>query len=313
MTGAMAGSTAILFRKPTDGLDVLTLTVNNNCNLDCPHCYLQYSGPTEVIDRLLVREVARARYRHLAIVGKEPLLDRASAANCENLIARCTARKKSCSIITNGFGLRLLSAEALAQLAWVDVSLDGGPATYGRYRRGSYGKLVQIVGAAARLGLATLNGLFTLSSETAPFVRDMMAVTNDAPWDRLVFSPYAVVRSQGVQRVAGLPLERVFDALADCESFVRESRAVLLLGADAGVEDGLSYGEVEALLKERGLVEKTIHVPHDPLLLGYLRLTYDGYVLTPYQSLHPAEYRSVGRQLTAYSSLERAYRVLRAG
>ena len=31
---------------------------------------------------------------------------------------------------------------------------------------------------------------------------------------------------------------------------------------------------------------------HDPLLLGYLRLTYYGFVMTPYQSLHPADYRT---------------------
>ena len=123
MTGAMAGSTATRFAVPRDQLDVLTLTINNSCSLDCPHCYLRYDGPARLIDRGLVEEVFRARFRHLAVVGKEPLLDPSSAAVCEDLIYGCDRSGKSSSIITNGFGLRLLSPTALAALSWVDVKL----------------------------------------------------------------------------------------------------------------------------------------------------------------------------------------------
>lgn len=312
MTGAMAGSTALQFRTPRETLDVLTLTINNSCNLDCPHCYLRYDGPSQLIDRSVVELVAKAQFRHLAVVGKEPLLDAASAAVCEDLVGQCRAVNKSCSLITNGFGLRLLSAETLAALAWVDVSLDGGPTTYGSYRRGSYPKLVRLVRHAIEAGLTTVNGLFTLSSTTLPYLEDMMAVEAELPWNKLVFSPFSAVRSHGIQRVGVTPLRKMLGELAKCESFQASSRAVLLLGADAGASEGLEFQQVEELLRGLGLDRKTTHVSCDPLILGYLRVTYDGFVMTPYQSLHPAAYRESTRLLRDYPSLDQAYRFLRA-
>jgi len=312
MTGAMAGSTAIRFGVPRGRLDVLTLTINNSCNLECPHCYLQYDGPSRLIDQSLLAEVVAAQYRHLAVVGKEPLLDLKSARICEELIQRCSETHKSCSIITNGFGLHLLSAKALSELAWVDVSLDGGPMSYPDYRRGSFSKLTRLVRAALESGLGLVNGLFTLSSATLPFLEDMLAVEAVLDWARLVFSPFATVRSHGKQWVEPLSVSTLLHSLADCASFMNSTKSVLLLGADAGADEGLSFADVEALLGELLLAEKTTHVAHDPLLLGYLRLTYDGFIMTPYQSLHPAEYRATARPLKDYNSLDEAYALLRA-
>jgi MoaA/NifB/PqqE/SkfB family radical SAM enzyme len=48
MAGAIAG-TAILNCKLQSALDTVALTINNSCNLHCPHCYLQYDGPNESI------------------------------------------------------------------------------------------------------------------------------------------------------------------------------------------------------------------------------------------------------------------------
>src|SRR5688500_15997163 len=116
MGGVVAGS-AVLNAKVAGKLHTVTLTVNNRCNLHCPHCYLQYDG----IDRLIAPEAIDYLFdrpsslRHVAIVGMEPLVTRRSVEVCGTIIHRAKQAGITVSLITNGINLPWLQ-ESIEQL-----------------------------------------------------------------------------------------------------------------------------------------------------------------------------------------------------
>ncbi len=310
MTGAMAGSTVLHFDERTDTLRVVTLTVNNLCNLRCPHCYLQYDGDSDCISDDLARLVTEADYEHLAIVGKEPLVNRTAAKRCQDLITRAAATGKSVSLITNGLGLAYLPAQVLSDLAWIDVSLDGGPSTYAMYRGASYSRLSRNLNWLFGNGFEEVNALNTLSYSNIGAVDDMMLAGDEFPFKRILFSPYVETLNQGSNSAAFLPLETLCSALRGSEQFLASIRASLILGAHTYSQFGVSRNQIDGLLRRHFLHDKTVIVNDDPLNLGILRVTYDGLVLTPYESLHTAKYLQVGRSLTSPGELSRHYRRL---
>lgn len=312
MTGAMAGSTAIHHNQRADRLKVITLTINNKCNLSCPHCYLQYDGPELMVAPTLIDAVIESSAQHIAIVGKEPLVDSRSAELTAQLIERASARGKSVSLVTNGLGLNHLSPTSAAALAWIDVSLDGGPDTYARYRRASLTRVLRNVNACLGSGARSVNALHTLSSENISQVDDMMSVSALAEWNTIIFSPYVEVRNHGRNATSPVPLSDILRALGQSKAFCRNKKAILLLGKDSYLEQGLDDLHVARLAEIHGLSGKVIQIAHDPLRLGYIRLTYDGYVMTPYESLHPADYRGFATPLSNYASMEVAYDSLTA-
>jgi MoaA/NifB/PqqE/SkfB family radical SAM enzyme len=312
MTGAMAGSTATLHRAISDQLRVITVTINNRCNLSCPHCYLQYSGPSHCIDAATIEAISRSCARHVAIVGKEPLVDTASVALTEQIIQTCAAHGKSISLITNGLKLHRLSDAALAALDWIDISLDGGSATYSTYRRGNFGRVIDNVKSSLARGARAVNALHTVSTANLDAIEDMMAVASLANWSKIIFSPYAEVRNAGTNATSPVPCATLLASLSASQAFRVHSPACLLLGKSAFSDQGLSDGDVAKFVQKAGLVGKVIQVEEDPIRLGYIRITYDGYVMSPYQSLHPAEYRSSAKPLDQYSSIDAAYEHLRA-
>jgi len=312
MSGAMAGSTTTTHQTVSDRLEVVTLTINNRCNLRCPHCYLQYDGPSGRMADSVIDAVLRSGAQHVAIVGKEPLVDRESVLLSEALVRQSVLVGKTVSLVTNGLRLDRLSSEALKALAWVDVSLDGGPSTYRRYRRGNFARLIGSVNNAVSAGLRSANALHTLSSVNLNAIDDMMAVAQLAPWEKIIFSPYMAVKNHGQNPTSPVALVRLLAALGSSAGFMSNPRAFLLLGSDAFLDEKLSPAEVAHALADAGLTSKVFRVEHDPLQLGYLRVTYDGFVMTPYQSLHPADYRTFATTLDHYSSIDSAFAFLRA-
>jgi MoaA/NifB/PqqE/SkfB family radical SAM enzyme len=310
MAGAMAGSAVSYYNQRSDTLQVLTLTINNKCNLSCPHCYLQYQGNNLCISDDLIDVVLASDFVHLAIVGKEPLVDVASRRICERLIAGCTRSGKTSSLITNAINLGRLAAESFGQLQWVDVSLDGGPETYHRYRRSEYSTIVEQAHYALHSGLKTLNALHTLCDANLNNIDDMVAVAKDVPWSRILFAPFLRVRNHGRTPAATVSIQDLVSALLNSSAFMHCETANLILGEDSFKEHGLNASQVRNEFEKAGLWSKIIQVPCDPFQLGYLRVTYDGYIMTPYQSLHPADYRSTAISAESFDKLEEAFKSL---
>jgi len=293
----MAGAALNYYNERSTDLRVLTLTVNNACNLSCPHCYLQYDDKsgTSLISEDVVRTVLSSQFAHLAIVGKEPLFNEASRAICERLIFKSVQDHKTVSLITNGTRLSHLQPEALSSLTWLDISLDGGPDSYQAFRGVPYAFIVRQVNRALKTGLKAVNALHTLCCENIGKVDDLLAIAEDVPWTNIIFSPFVQVRNHGKISASSVSLLTVLRSLASNDRFMRLPNTRLILSSDL---ERMDSADAEHLVEEEiaalGMHNKIIMVKDNPLSLGYLRLTYDGYILSPYQSLHPASYSSFG-------------------
>ena len=94
-----------------------------------------------------------------------------------------------------------------------------------------------------------------------------------------------------------MPLEDLLTALAGCPSFLQDASAFLFLGSRAFIHEGYSDEAVMEKLEHWNLAVKVRLVLHDPLLLGFIRVTYDGLVLSPKASLHPTDYGLSARRV----------------
>lgn len=298
MAGAMAG-TAILNTQLTNSLHTVTLTINNDCNLSCPHCYLQYKGEERRISDRLMSFVCREDYKHLAIVGKEPLFNSDSLGICERVAELAVANSKTISLITNGLNLSLVTPALLGRLSYIDLSLDGGPETYSQYRKGSLSKIISGLDHLRRKGFEDVNALHVLSTNTIHNLNDMMRVRELFDFRRIMFSPYVPTLNFGSNDVGVLDAKTLFAELSASDAFMREPNALLLIGEDYILNGAVGDAPDTAdLVRKHGLTNKVFYVGDDPLLHGIIRVTFDGYVLTPYQSLHTLDYRRVGLDLS---------------
>jgi hypothetical protein len=316
MAGAMAG-TAILDAQLTESLQTVTLTINNDCNLSCPHCYLQYESERSVINDDLISFVCNHDFKHLAIVGKEPLYNSASLAVCEKIAKLAATNCKTVSLITNGLNLSLINPSLLKSLSYIDLSLDGGPRSYSKYRQGSLSKILSGLEHLRRNGFTDVNALHVLSTATVSNVDDMMRVNEFFDFRRVMFSPYVPTSNFGTNAVNAVDIEELLFRLSESELFMTEPKAVLLVGTENVPLGSGNVGDVRELAEMYGMLAKIHYVAEDPLLYGIIRMTFDGYVLTPYQSLHTVDYRDVGYDLSNVDlcsvSLDGIYQNMRMG
>jgi sulfatase maturation enzyme AslB (radical SAM superfamily) len=285
MTGATAGS-AILFAPRTHRLHTITLTVNNSCNLECPNCYLQYDA-RGVIDEAVADRVLSADYMHLALVGKEPTLVPGIVAY---LVEKNHSKGRTSSLITNGTRLNQLSRATLSALSYADVSFDGGPKTYNSRRGADFAEIVRNVHDARRNGLRMVHALHTIYAQNIDHIDDMMCV--DMAFRRIVFSLYAVPLSTGTVSVDKADLKNALSYFRKSDLFMNSSKSILLLSA----KDADYRVDIRSLVKEQGLQTKT-RIIDDPLKYGFIRVTFDGKVLSPYDALHPLFYDANAKTL----------------
>ena len=74
-----------------------------------------------------------------------------------------------------------------------------------------------------------------------------------------------------------------------------ESSAFLLLDAYHLKSEGLNDSTTKRLINEHRLMEKVHLVPHTPLKIGTIRVTFDGLILSPEAAIHPVFYKESGR------------------
>jgi MoaA/NifB/PqqE/SkfB family radical SAM enzyme len=306
MGGAMAGSAICSAHSKANWLDMVTLTINNVCNLSCPHCYLEYDNHDSLIDWNDVQRVLASSFRHLCIVGKEPLANRASAALVTRIVEAAVNSGRSASLITNGLNLPFLDTETLSNLAWLDVSVDASPYSYGPYRGGSYAKLSRGIKYALRCGIDDLRILHTVSSANIEMLREMVSTAFDIGSRMVVISPFQITHAARDQRVAMVPPEELLRALGDT-GFADDPRLRFIL--DVGYLRHFSGDDVVESAT-RMLGERFINVETDPIDRGIIRVTYDGLVLTPLESVHTADYPRFGRPLSRHN-LSDWFRIIR--
>lgn len=294
MAGAIAG-TAILYapKEKTNSLHTVTLTINNVCDGTCPHCYLQYDGREGTISKEHAEKILEADFKHLAIVGKEPCLN----SELVRYFAMENSRKgRKTSIVTNGMNLHSLSKDTLERLDYIDVSFDGGPNTYaGRRGRDFKEVITNLEQAFKGTNLTNFNALHTLYSENLGNLDDMVKLQELFPFGNIAFSLYKVPYNHGSVHVTRASLlEEVVPALAKSSSFRNSPKTRLLISSL-----DLTTGNPRKFFDEiewHGLTNK-LHYVRNPLHHGFIRVTYDGKVLTPNDAIHPILYNVKGYSL----------------
>ena len=71
--------------------------------------------------------------------------------------------------------------------------------------------------------------------------------------------------------------------------------------------EGLSDAQVKIMVDKAGMSRKVHFVPHTPLKIGSIRVTFDGLLLSPEAAIHPSNYKKVGREAAEWD-LESAFR-----
>jgi sulfatase maturation enzyme AslB (radical SAM superfamily) len=312
MAGVTAGS-AILNVKETGKLHTLTVTVNNQCNLKCPHCYLQYQGRSgliapDAVDYLFAGETSM---RHIAIVGMEPLATKSSVEICRSIAVRAKRAGLTSSLITNGLNLNWLGQEALSNLDFIDISLDGGWETYKRYRGGDLAKIEQGIAWATALGFKQFNALEVLNDQTLGAIDDTMDFAGSQPFHHIMFSPYIPTEVQGDNTVSMIPLHQLLASLQKSSAFMADERAFLTIDIYHCWYEGISLDEARTIAKQAGMAHKVHFISCDPTALGVIRLTYDGLVLSSFDALHTQGYQSKGRPIGTARSLDDHYVVIK--
>lgn len=305
MAGVVAGSVISNYGMYSPVVRLVALTVNNICNLKCPHCYLQYTGQNQYFPQSLQDTLLAQPFEHLAIVGMEPFVNKKTALSTIELAERARSAGKTVSAITNGYGLKFLDSHACSLFDFIDVSFDGGLETYTRFRAGDLTRLRESIDRVRSYGLP-LNALHTLYQENIGNIDDMLTVLQFYDFQKVLFSPYVETMNEGKNCVGQIPLLHILKALVQSEAFRQEPKAYLLLDSYHYMSEKVDEASVKAELARLKLSQKVHVVPHTPLQVGSIRVTYDGLIMSPATALHTAMYKSERMKL-GNESLAAAY------
>jgi len=291
MGGAIAGTAILKNLTPSRSLKTITLTLNNSCNFSCPHCYLQYNKRSFLIKKKTLDSVFNSEFNHLAIVGKEPLVSNSSISLLEKIVEKCIINDKTVSIVTNGSGLNYLPTNIINQLAYIDVSFDGGIDSYNKFRRGSFMEIIAAINMIQNQYDVTFNALHTITSENINHIDDMVSIRELARFQTIMLSSFLATEHYGVNNVSTISLVDLLLKLASSNSFMNSVEALLLLDIYHVQQDNVPIRTIKELIIKNKLQSKVALIEDDPIKHGIVRVTYDDYVLNPNESLHPRVYK----------------------
>jgi hypothetical protein len=300
MGGAMAGSALLDKSDGSTALDTVTLTINNSCNLQCPKCYLQYDGQKEPMQpevyEHIISSARRGEFRHLAIIGKEPTL---SPETFQRIAYNVVDAGRTVSMITNGLALDNIPREALAQLKFVDVSLDGGPRTYRMMRGADY----DLVGRNIARMPTHVRALHTIERRNIEYIDDMLCAGQEFDAQYVLFSPYLESRNDrtyskdNASMTQAVPLDEMFRRFSENDAFRTSTNAYLLVSGLSLQQDGLTKDAAQTAIVSHRLQDKVLLDAENPICRGFLRVNYDGAVMTPFEGLHPRDWGLHNRRL----------------
>lgn len=280
MAGAIAG-TSILQSKKTNILDTITLTINNMCNLACGHCYMQIDEAKQYIDEQTLEQVKTSSAKRIVIAGQEIGVN---IKKSSEILYSLLESGKEISVITNGLTLDKFHPELLQQLSYIDISMDGGPKTY---PRSNYQTLLKNIKLSD-----TVNILHTLYDTNIQHIDDMLEV----PGNIIMFSPYLDTKHHGTNTVERVPLTRIINEFS--KSNIRDhENALLLIDTYHVGQDKATFADLENQVLREELGNNILFIKEDPLQRGVVRVTYDGKIMTPADSLHVANYRKKGMKV----------------
>lgn len=290
MAGAIAGTAILKASNLSDKLHTITLTINNQCNLNCPHCYLHCENDKSLISQETINSIFKAKFKHIAIVGREPLFNQSSIEKINTIVKQAKTRDISVSIVTNGLNLKKIPKSTIELIDYVDISFDGGEKSYFNFRKSSFSHVIDGVNYLKDCGLKEINALHTICDSTIDFINDCINIRDYANFSNIMFSPYLITDNFGENTVNPVHLLDLINVLLSNDLFMSTEEAFLLIDNYHLEQDGILSEQIESLIINNKIEKKLRLFKHDPILHGILRVTYDDLVLSPRNSLHPKLY-----------------------
>jgi sulfatase maturation enzyme AslB (radical SAM superfamily) len=213
-------------------------------------------------------------------------------------------------VITNGLNLSRLKADYFTLIDYIDVSFDGGPETYKNYRMAKFDKVISGIDYALSSGLKKVNALHTLNTLNIKDIDDMVKVQEYFGFDKILYSPYLITKNDGSNSVGALELFKIISELAKSDAFANSKNSFLMIDLFHLWQQGISAEDFkEELHKYPNLVNKVLLFELDPLFHGIIRVSYDDFILTPQESLHPTTYKE-SKLTTSQINLNDAFSML---
>lgn len=310
MAGAIAGTAILKIDGKQDLLNTITLTINNECNMHCSHCYLQYDSIESIIDDNTLDIIFKNKFKHLVIVGKEPLVNNSSIEKLCGIVERCKVKDLTVSFVTNGLNLSSLPPAIIPLIDYIDVSFDGGVLTYEKYRKGNLHKVLDGISFCLTHGLKEVNALHTVCDRTIENISDCVNLKEFVPFSTILFTPYLVTQNHGNNQVSSIPLFEIVRKFDGNSTFNSVDGTMLLIDNYHIEQERICLAELESELDKVKCREKYHVITDDPIMYGIIRVTYDGLVLSPRQSLHPSLYHTA-QPVSMQNDLESAFQELR--
>jgi MoaA/NifB/PqqE/SkfB family radical SAM enzyme len=290
MAGAIAGTAILKAQSLTERLHTITLTINNECNLKCPHCYLQYNSNKYLINNITIDSIFNSDFKHLVIVGREPLYNKDSIDIITKIIQLSKEHDVSLSIVTNGLNLLNIPKNFIKYINYIDVSFDGGNKSYEIYRKGNLRRIIKGIQYVSYYGIHEVNALYTISDKTISNIDDFISLIRYFQFPNIMFSPYLITENHGFNSVKPIKLHDIIEKLVNDHFFMNSPESFLLIDNYHLEQDKIDSHEIEEFIQTNKLHEKIKLFKHDPLFHGIIRVTYDDLVMTPRDSLHTKRY-----------------------
>jgi sulfatase maturation enzyme AslB (radical SAM superfamily) len=292
MAGAIAGTAILNANKSSNILHTITLTINNNCNYKCPHCYLQYKSKKNFIGYDTLDSIFKSNFVHLAIVGQEPLYNKESIELFEKIVNLAIENSKTISLVTNGSNLIQISPNIIKNIDFIDISFDGGPQTYSNFRNHSFDSLIKGIDYLKQYGVKKINALHTLYQENINYIDDLIAINKYAEFSNIMFSPYLITENHGANKVNAISISDILNTLNCSRPFLNTNEAFILIDKYHLDQDNISLEYLNTIANNLKLYNKIKVFSNDPLYNGIIRVTFDDIVLTPGNSLHTKHYNN---------------------
>ena len=166
----------------------------------------------------------------------------------------------------------LISVERCSDESFIDISVEPTKSMYSAAKFIATSVLETYLDSSVYIN----NGIFILET-----------MGRDTGW---LASAAALAKLNGKQVADFIYLpETAFDIdkfLVDVKNKFEEQNQVYIVASE-GIRNAEIYHQIQLL----NLESQVKYIEQDPLFYGIIRVTYDDFVLTPYQSIHPLEYR----------------------
>ncbi len=308
MAGTVTGSTILDIKNTfSEKLKAITLTINNLCNANCEHCYLNYFSKKGYVSEKVIDKIFESDAERVVITGKEPFYDRKSVDILKSILERGEKTGKKVSVITNGINIGLMELYYLSKFENLDISIHSAD---GLYRtREQFEKITENLEMLKSENIRNVNILSVIDNKTINNVNGIIDFSKKYPnVKRVLFSLFLKTYRGKTYSVKEVDLKSVLNSMKKSENFVQEAKAYLLLDMYHFVESALSVGEIERHVTMSGIENKIRFIKTPPTLMGIIRVTHEGLVMTSYDALHTENYAKYSSKIESIESPDNYYK-----